>query len=305
MEIPEAVQRFLMFMRSERNASRETLRAYESDLSAFSQFIAQKFPSLSVDRCDRAVLRSYLSELQQKYPERSTLIRKHASVRSLFHFLRREEFILQDPFLTLSVPKREKKIPAFLSEADIDKLLAAPLPAKNPLAAARDKAVLELMYSTGLRVGELTSLNMEDVDFWNGMVKALGKGGKERMIPVGERALTALKDYLSSRKEDPLGKNFRREARPLFMNVRGKPGRLTARAIWNIFNAWARHAALTQHVHPHMLRHSFATHLLNRGCDLRSVQEMLGHKNLSTTQMYTHVTVEQLKKVYDKAHPRA
>lgn len=291
-----------MYLRGERNASRETLRAYVSDLGVFAEYLKKKHPDVSVKNCDRLLLRSYLAHLQEIYPERSTLIRKHASLRSLFHFLQREKFIAQNPFLTLSVPKREKKIPAFLSESDIEKLLSTPALGQKPLTAARDRAVLELLYSAGLRVGELAVLNKDDVDFWNGLVKVMGKGGKERLIPAGEGALSALRDYLKLRGEDPFARPGG-AARPLFVNPSG--GRLTVRSVWNIFNAWARRAALTHHVHPHMLRHSFATHLLNRGCDLRSVQEMLGHKNLSTTQVYTHVTVEQLRKVYEKAHPRA
>jgi len=299
MDVGEALQRFLLFLRGERNAARATLRAYETDLADAVRFLESKRKNFPVASCDRLTLRSYLAELQSRNYQRNTLIRKHAALRSFFHFLRRENYVDQDPFLTLGTPKREKRIPSFLSERDIERLLEQPGLGPDP---ARDRAILELLYSSGLRVEELVSANVESVDFWNGSLRAFGKGGKERIVPAGERALEGLRRYLANRKIDPLARSGT-AARPLFVNKRG--GRLTARSVWNIINAWARAAALTGGVHPHTLRHSFATHLLNRGCDLRSVQEMLGHKNLSTTQIYTHLTTDHLRKVYDKAHPRA
>ncbi len=302
MDVQEGLQRFQVYLRGERNAPASTLRAYGADLSAFARFMAARFRSLPLEKCDRAVLRSYLAELQDKPYRRSTLLRKHMSLRSFFHFLRREGVLSHDPFLTLGVPKPEKRMPAFLSEKEAERLLS-PRGTAGRGWTRRDGAILEALYSTGLRVGELTSLNVEDVDFWNGTLRTLGKGGRERVAPVGEKALEALRDYLKERGLDPLSRSSGPRARPLFVNRRG--GRLTARSVHSLVARWARAAGVEKPVHPHTLRHSFATHLLDRGCDLRSVQEMLGHKNLSTTQIYTHLTAERLKKIYEKSHPRS
>ncbi|HRY28535.1 MAG TPA: tyrosine recombinase XerC [Elusimicrobiota bacterium] len=303
MELKEGIQRFLVYLRGERNASRATLRAYEADLSAFVSFVAARYKSVRLLDCDRSLLRSYLAELQSKAAKRNTLLRKHASLRSLFRFLQRENYIAQNPMLALKTPKRERRIPGFLSEKEVSSLLEMLPPRPQALATLRDRALLEFLYSTGLRVEEAAALNVEDVDMWGASARALGKGAKERIVPVGETALRILREYLKMRKIDPLESSRVAPARPLFTNPRG--GRLSSRSIRSVVDRWARHAGLRQHVHPHMLRHSFATHLLDHGCDLRAVQEMLGHKNLSTTQIYTHMTKERLRKIYDKAHPRA
>jgi tyrosine recombinase XerC len=302
MDTAEGIQRFLLYLRGEKNASPATLRAYRMDLADFARFLSRKSKAWPVDRCDRPLLRTYLSELEARSYRRNTLIRKHASLRSFFDFLQREKFLPQSPFLNLAMPKREKRIPAYLSEAEVERLLSVPVQG-DPVASARDRALLEVLYSTGLRVEELASLNMEDIDFWNGTLKTVGKGSRERVVPIGDRALDAVRDSLKRRGVDPLARTPGAANRALWINRQG--GRLTSRSIRKSVEKWARAAALAKHVHPHMLRHSFATHLLNRGCDLRSVQEMLGHRNLSTTQIYTHMTTDQLKKVYEKAHPRA
>lgn len=299
MTVDEAVEGFLHALRAEQGVSVETLRAYRADLSAFLLFLRRRGLSSDVSEIDRVLTRSYLAHLQTYDYARNTLMRKHASLRSLCHWLSRHKRIRADPFAGLSMPKRERRIPTVLSEKDMEAMLDA-VPVAAP-AGRRDKAILEFLYSTGLRVGEASRLNVEDVDFWNGTVRTLGKGGRERIVPVGERALGSVRASLSDRGIDPLAGAER--ARPLFVNLSG--GRLTDRAIRMIVDRWARSAALHTHVHPHALRHSFATHLLNRGCDLRSVQEMLGHRSLSTTQIYTHLTTDQLRRVYDRAHPRA
>jgi tyrosine recombinase XerC len=303
MDLSTALHRFWIYLRGEKNASHATFRAYQADLSAFESYLKTHGGPGAVQECDRVLLRTYLAELQSRPYKRNTLLRKHASLRAFFHFLQREGHIARNPFLTLSTPKRERRIPAFLSENDMDKLLRASFQGERTLSSLRAGAILETLYSTGLRVEELSSLNVDDVDFWNGTLRTLGKGSRERVVPVGDRALEALREYLKQRGIDPLARQAAERALPLFVNLRG--GRLTARSVWTVVDQWARRAALSQRVHPHMIRHSFATHLLNRGCDLRSVQEMLGHKNLSTTQIYTHLTTDQLKKVYEKAHPRA
>jgi tyrosine recombinase XerC len=303
VDVAAALQRFLVYLRGERNASHATLRAYEADLAAFRAYAAGRYPSLPVERFDRTVVRSYLAELQGRGQARSTLLRKHASLRSFFRYLRREEVVPADPFAAVPMPKRERRLPGFLSEAEVERLLDAAPRGGARAAALRDRALLEVLYSSGLRVAEVASLNVEDLDVWQGTARVMGKGGRERVVPVGERALEALRAYLKARGDDPLQTARGGRARALFTNLKG--GRFTTRSVYDVARDWARRAGLGRPVHPHMLRHSFATHLLDRGCDLRSVQEMLGHRNLSTTQVYTHVTAERLKKIYEKAHPRA
>ena len=297
-----------MYLRGERNASPHTIRAYESDLSEFIDFAIKARVGLEI--WDRPFLRRYLALVGDHRQSRNTLLRRHASLRSFLKFLHREKLLSSDPTVDLPSPRRERRLPGVLSEAQAVSVIEAPPPipsggrGRPPTPdLERDRAALELLYSTGLRVGELASLNVEDVDFWGGTLRVLGKGGRERVVPVGGKALDALKEALAKRGVDPLARPDGRAARPLFLNRRG--GRLTSRALYDVVHSASQRAGLGAGIHPHTLRHSFATHLLNRGCDLRAVQEMLGHKNLSTTQIYTHLSKDQLKKVYDRSHPRA
>lgn len=300
MTAPEALRLFLDALRGDRNASPHTLRAYESDLAGFVGF-AFRAKAGPAD-WDRPFLRRYLAILGEGTKARNTLLRKRASLRSFLKFLHREKFLASDPSSDLPSPKKERRLPGVLSEDQVRALLTPP--AAGP-SSARDRALLELLYSAGLRAGELASLDVEDVDFWGGTVRVTGKGRRERLVPAGETALSALRDHLKGQGIDPLSRPAAgsRGRRPLFLNQRG--GRLTSRSVYDIVRSAAARAGAGSGVHPHTLRHSFATHLLDRGCDLRSVQEMLGHKNLSTTQIYTHLTPSRLKQVYDKAHPRA
>jgi integrase/recombinase XerC len=301
MEIDLALQKFFLSLKVERNFSPATIRAYSIDLRRFEEFI--KTQKLSIEECDRLVVRTYLSKLRALPLHRSSVLRKWASLRSFFKFLLREQIIKANPCLNLPTPRREKRVPEFLSEKEINRLMDHAQESRNPLGAARNHAMAELIYSSGLRVAEAAGLNIEDVDFWNDTLRVVGKGDRERMVPVGMKALDAIKKYLDKRGED-IGRVPRgAQARPLFANLQG--GRMSERAIHMIIQSAARRAGINRPVSPHDLRHSFATHLLDHGCDLRSVQEMLGHKNLSTTQVYTHVTTERLRKVYEKAHPRA
>src|SRR4029077_8514945 len=207
-----------------------------------------------------------------------------------------EGLAIQTPFAGLPMPKLEKRLPRFLPEEQMNQLLELPAHSKKSFAK-RDTALLELLYSSGLRVQELCQLNAEDIDLWGGMVRVFGKGSRERMVPVGETALKRIHAYLEGRvSKGPRGS-------PLFLNPRG--ARLSDRGARMVVARWVRQASFQQKVSPHSFRHSFATHLLGRGCDLKAVQEMLGHRNLVTTQAYTHVTADHLKKVYEKAHPRA
>lgn len=286
------VKEFLNYFRAERSYSQNTIKAYRIDLLEFYAFLKQKYSQLKIECCDRLVLRDYFSYLQNQKLRRSSVVRKIAVLRSFFKYMLREGIIERNPFLALLSPKREKRIPVFLSEEEMRKLFSM------PEISLRDKAMIELLYSAGLRIEELVSLNIGDIDFYNGMVKVLGKGNKERIVPVGDLSLTVIREYLKNRPA-----LLQKPGAELFLNYKGK--RISSRGARKVLHKWFVFCGFQKKVSPHTLRHSFATHLLDRGCDLRSVQEMLGHKNLATTQIYTHITAESLKKVYKKAHPRA
>lgn len=290
---------FLKSLR-ERHASPATVRAYAADLVAFGAYL--KARGTAVVAVDRGTLRGYLAKLRSQDLKNASLIRKGASLRTFFKHLVISGRLKENPALHLATPRREFRIPNFLSEKEIEDIVVAICQVPSPLAAVRNRAWIELVYSSGLRVAETESLNVEDIDFWNGTVRVVGKGNKERIVPVGEAALKAIRSYLKARGDSIASPAS--HARPLFTNL--KLGtRLTSRAMHMIILEAARKAGVTRRVSPHVVRHTFATHLLNNGCDLRSVQEMLGHKNLATTQIYAHVTTERLRKVYEKAHPRA
>lgn len=296
------IERFLLHIKSQLNFSRHTVRAYAADLAEFAAYAdseGAEFPA----GFDRHLMRAYMAMLQEdRKNSRNTIIRKVSSARSFIRWLIAEGKLESDPFALLRAPKKEKRLPRFLTEGEVRKLYdynapgAAPAGEKKPLAP-RDYAILALLYSAGLRRSEVTGLNIGDVDFYSGFARVMGKGSKERLVPVGDKALESLRAYLASRPEG------RVPSRPLFLNARG--GRLSGHGLALIVKKLARQARFARSLNPHALRHSFATHLLDHGCDLRSVQEMLGHKNLETTQVYTHVSLERLKAVYEKAHPRS
>ncbi|MFA5974556.1 MAG: tyrosine recombinase XerC [Elusimicrobiota bacterium] len=290
------IQQYLLYLRAERNASPHTLRAYQHDLSEYLAFLQTKYPGLSLERNQRLVIRDYLSELYGRHQQRATVLRAMAVLRAFYKYLVREEVLAQTPFVALPLPKREKRLPRFLTEEDMRKLLEMPMRAKHPFSL-RDTALLELLYSSGLRIQEACQLNVEDVDLLGGMVRVFGKGSRERLIPVGATAQRMLHAYIESRAAAI------RRAAPLFLNRHG--GRLSDRGVRNMVTKWVIETALHQSISPHAFRHSFATHMLTRGCDLRTVQELLGHRSLTTTQTYTHVTPDHLKKVYEQTHPRA
>jgi len=307
MDLSHACQRFLIYLRAEKNASAHTLRAYEGDLKRFQAFVKTRHENLPLEACTRLIVRSYLAWLhdsgRQPY-QSSTLARRWASLRSFFRYWVRESVVAIDPCRDLVGPKKNKKLPRFLTEPEVTRIFSNSGAAKVPLAILRDRAILEILYSSGIRVQELSALNIEDIDFWNGMIQVLGKGDKQRWVPIGEAALKSVRTYLGKKGEDPLAGSERSlRARPLFTNLRGI--RLSTRWIHRIVIEWVGTSRIAGSISPHTFRHTFATHLLDRGCDLRTVQEMLGHASLSTTQIYTHVTPERLKKVYEKAHPRA
>jgi integrase/recombinase XerC len=284
------IEKFIRYLEIEKNYSKYTILNYRLDLESFKKFLGD----LALEKIDYLVLRKYLAILKQKNLKNRTVGRRLSTLRSFFKFLLREGYLKTNPIASLSSPKQEKPLPLFLTEEEVTKLIEA-VHLKDE-RGFRDRAVIETFYSTGIRVGELVGLNIEDIDFIGGVAKVMGKGRKERIVPIGEIALSAIRAYLERRKKQ-------QEADALFLNKSGK--RITDRGVRNIIDKYIRIASIKQGVSPHTLRHSFATHLLNRGADLRSVQELLGHVNLSTTQIYTHLTTEKLKSVYDKAHPRA
>ncbi len=284
------IEKFIRYLEIEKNYSKYTITNYRLDLEGFKKFLGD----VALEKIDYLVLRKYLATLKEKNLKSRTVGRHLSTLRSFFKFLIREGYLKNNPIASLSSPKQEKPLPLFLTEEEVTKLIEAVK--LNNERDFRDRAIIETFYSTGIRVSELVGLNIEDVDFIGGVVKVLGKGKKERIAPIGEIALSAIRAYLERRKKQ-------QEAEALFLNKSGK--RITDRGVRNIIDKYIRIASIKQGVSPHTLRHSFATHLLNRGADLRSVQELLGHVNLSTTQIYTHLTTEKLKSVYDKAHPRA
>ena len=290
---------FLNYLRIERNASPLTLRNYAAEIEAYRAWHDGKTKT-QVDwaQVDAFQVRSYLVHLSERQYDRTTIHLKISALRSFFRWLVRSERMKQNPVVGLTLPKLQRKLPKFLTIQQIEALLNAPLAEKKPesqLAVWRDKAILEVLYSGGLRIHELTGLNDDDLDILGEVARVRGKGKKERLTPLGAPAIEAVQKYLELRRRTARG--------PLFVNRFG--GRLTMRSVQRMLKKYLLAAGLDPSLTPHKLRHSFATHMLDAGADLRSVQELLGHASLSTTQIYTHITPERLKKVYDKAHPRA
>ena len=300
----DLIEQYAAHLRLERNLSPHTLRNYLSDLKQFQQFLRQQGlcqgerKKIALEEVDRHVLRAYLGALA-KVCRKSSIGRKLAALKGFFRYLIRERRISKDPLSGLAAPKQEKPLPVFLSVDDVFRLLGG-VPAAGSLEI-RDRAILEVLYSTGIRVSELVGLDWEDIDFRLGILKVLGKGSKERIVPVGEVALQALRDY--GAEQGKKGSRAARGETPVFLNRLG--GRITTRSVARIVEKYLRATGIAVRIGPHGLRHTFATHLLNSGADLRAIQELLGHASLSTTQRYTHVNLDQLTAVYDRAHPRA
>jgi integrase/recombinase XerD len=291
---------FLSYLELERGLSRNTLDAYRTDLHQYGQYLsAHKLDALTAGPAD---IGEFLAELAtgdgRPACSAATVHRKAACLRSFYKQLRRDELIGDDPTAALSAPRRAKKLPQVLNYAEVQKLLAAP--SGDEPTALRDRALLEVMYACGLRASETIGLELADIDLHEGFLRARGKGSKERLVPLGRKAIAAISSYLRGGRPKLVGE--RHEAR-LFVNFRGGP--LSRQGLYKIVQRNARTAGLTGQMSPHTLRHSFATHLLAGGCDLRAVQEMLGHADISTTQMYTHLSGERLKEVYFNTHPRA
>jgi integrase/recombinase XerC len=288
------IDEFCRYLSIERNVSSHTLAAYRIDLEMFREFLARESgPVLTVESVSHLTIRRYLARLTIDHAK-STLGRKLAAIRSFFKYLMREGKVSKNPAELVSTPKKEKKVPYHLDIDEVTTLVTAP--AGSDVLALRDRAILETLYSSGLRVSELTGLDVGGVDLCEGLVRVLGKGGKERIVPLGSHARSAISDYLTVRKNPAYDA-------PLLVNARG--GRLTSRSVGRIVDKYILHLAAMKKISPHTLRHTFATHLLEGGADLRSIQELLGHASLSTTQKYTHVSIDRLMEVYDKAHPKA
>jgi len=291
------IERFLRYLELERNYSPNTLRGYRSDLKEFERYIRESGLN-SVLEVDHLTVRGYLARLQLNGLSRATVQRKLSSLKTLYRFLHRMGFIEADPTASISTPRVERRLPDFLTVEEVDMLLSAPR--EDRPIEVRDKAMLELMYSTGVRVSELLAIDLNDIDISEMTVRVKGKGRKERILPFGEVAKKALERYLEIRdRMIPAGSN----CRALFVSDWGR--RMTSRNFRQRLKIYTKRAGIKKKVSPHILRHSFATHMLEAGADLRAVQELLGHSNLSTTQIYTHVTAERLKRIYDKYHPRA
>jgi len=291
---------FIAKLEHEKGFSEHTLRAYHKDLLQFDNFLKAEKRS-SLESINHLLLRRFLAVLRSNNYSKRTIARKLASIRSFFKFLIREGELVANPFEMLRTPKQDKKLPQFLSITEVDVLLKTP--DSSSVMGLRDMAIMETLYSTGIRVSELVGLDEGHIDFTSGMIKVQGKGKKERLVPIGSHAINAINEYINSkpRSKKKEEKSMSR-SEPLFLNKYGD--RLTARSVARSLDKYLKASGINLLTSPHTFRHSFATHLLDKGADLRSVQEMLGHSSLSTTQVYTHITTERLKNVYDKAHPR-
>ncbi|PWW27379.1 integrase/recombinase XerC [Cytobacillus oceanisediminis] len=289
---------FIEYLQIEKNYSQYTIEHYQHDIKEFLMFMSeQAIPDLkTVEYPD---VRVFLTLLFEKKLARKSVARKISSLRSFFRFLLREEFVAENPFALVSIPKAEKKLPEFFYEEELQQLFEA-CDESTPLGQ-RNKALLELLYATGMRVSECSQIRLRDLDMYLSTVLVHGKGSKERYIPFGSFAQDALETYITNGRKELVSKGNSTEN--LFLNARGGP--LTARGIREILNKLIEKSTLTGKIHPHMMRHTFATHLMANGADMRTVQELLGHAFLSSTQVYTHVTNEYLKKTYMAHHPRA
>jgi integrase/recombinase XerC len=293
-----AVARFLRYLRVERNASELTIKSYREDLTALTDFLLSQTGQVPRPSEIHTVdLRRYVSALHEAGYAKSSVARHLAALRSFFRFAQREGLVDHNPAKPLRNPRPDRKLPHFLTTAEISRLLQAP-PADTPLGR-RDRALLETIYSAGLRVSELVAINDQDLDLEAGLVRVRGKGRRERLAPLGRYALRAIRRWLAHRAAPRRAA----DSTPLFVNRFGT--RLTTRSVARALEKHLRHTGLDRRTSPHTLRHSFATHLLDRGADIRSVQELLGHRNLTTTQIYTHVSTNTLRQAYERAHPRA
>ena len=307
--LSEWIDKFLEYLRTERNVSPHTLRNYESDLRQFYLYLTtapdgNERPAPEIVDIDNLTIREFLGALYEKRNKKSSAARKLATLRSFMKYLAAHEVIKTSPARTVTSPKKELHLPDYMSLDAVEELME--MPDLNTDSGARDRAILELLYGSGLRVSELVGLDLENISINDRLARVLGKGQKERIVPFGHKAAAALEKYLAQR---PALAAKMRAPRPeninaLFLNL-NFGGRLTARSVGNIVDRYVTLLAKKLKAHPHTLRHTFATHMLDSGADLRAIQELLGHESLSTTQIYTHVSADQLLRVYQNCHPRA
>lgn len=295
-----SIGRFLRYLDVERNASPHTIKSYREDLTSLNEYLSESAGmSITPDKITPLDLRGYVSALHEAGYAKTSVSRRLASLRSFFRFAQREGLATENPAKPLRNPRPDRKLPHFLSTDEIGKLMDAP-PRGKPMGL-RDRAIFETMYSAGLRVSELVGVDEEDLDFDGGLLRVRGKGKRERLAPIGSFAIKAIRSWLPERPPSKDGQQ--EDSKPVFVNRFGN--RLTTRSVGRMLEKYLKETGLDLRTSPHTLRHSFATHLLDRGADIRSVQELLGHKSLVTTQIYTHVSTARLKEVYERAHPRA
>ncbi|HHT84185.1 MAG: site-specific tyrosine recombinase XerD [Bacillota bacterium] len=291
------IQEFIEYLGHEKGLATNTLESYGRDLRQYCGFLSED-TSQTPETASQATIVAYLMMLRKQGKATATIARRLAALKAFYQFMLKENYVTKDPTDDLSSPKLERKLPRVLTVDEVEKLLNQP-DTSTP-AGIRDKAMLEVLYATGIRVSELVSLNLDDIELDEGFVRCIGKGSKERVVPMGEIAINALRSYLSKGRPK-LVSNPGENA--LFLNHHGR--RLTRQGFWKIVKKYAAQLGIRKEITPHTLRHSFATHLLENGADIRAVQEMLGHADISTTQIYTHVTKDRLKDVYARSHPRA
>jgi integrase/recombinase XerC len=290
------LSQFLDYLRYERNASAHTVSAYRRDLNQLADYLGER--EITLRRLDNVQIRGFMAQLHERSLRKSTTARKLAAIRSFLQFCVKKRWIAENPAKLVATPKQEKRVPSFLSEEEMANFLEIPASVR-PLDL-RDKAILEVLYATGIRVSELVGINPEDVNFGERFVRVRGKGKKERLVPFGRIAGESLASYLMARSAIL---KARIGEKALFLNYRGE--RITSRSVERIVDKYIHRTALKRKISPHSLRHSFASHLLSRGADLRVIQELLGHESLATTQKYTHLNLRQLMDVYRKSHPRS
>ena len=303
----EYIDRFSDYLKYQRNASEHTQRNYISDLEQFYDYLCPRNSDgsrrdLNISQIDHITIREYMATLYQAKRKKTSISRKLATLRTFFRFLCREQVLEMNPARLVSSPRLEKRLPKVISVDEVIQFIETP--DAETVLGKRDRAILELLYATGCRVSEVAGMNLEDIDFKHETIRVRGKGRKERFVPFGSKAKEALGRYIEVRgallAEAP---EHKREAKAVFLNYQGT--RITTRSIGRLVDKYVKECAMANDISPHSLRHSFATHLLSAGADLRAIQELLGHARLSTTQIYTHVSIDQLMQVYDKAHPRA